>query len=54
MLAFVKVKVLYFAQAREAAGTYEEEIALSYPAFIDRLFTKILESHPDISNKGNS
>jgi molybdopterin converting factor subunit 1 len=49
MPASVKVKVLYFAQAREAAGASEEEIALSYPAFIDSLFTKILEHHPDIA-----
>jgi molybdopterin converting factor subunit 1 len=48
MPASIKVKVLYFAQAREAAGASEEEITLPYPAFIDSLFTKILEYHPDI------
>jgi molybdopterin converting factor subunit 1 len=46
----IKVKVLYFAQAREASGTRKEEIVLVYPATLNILFAKILEKHPDIEH----
>ncbi|HET7149306.1 MAG TPA: molybdopterin converting factor subunit 1 [Candidatus Nitrosopolaris sp.] len=42
----VKVKVLYFAQIREAAGISEEEVLLVKGSTVSDLISKIKENHP--------
>ena len=42
----VKVKVVYFAQAREFAGSREDEFELDSPASVVHLFSKVLNAHP--------
>jgi molybdopterin converting factor subunit 1 len=49
-ISSIKVKVLYFANAKEVAGTREEEFILSAPASSDLLLRRILEIHPGIKN----
>ena len=49
-ISSIKVKVLYFANAKEVAGTREEEFILSNPASSDFLLRRILEIHPGIKN----
>jgi len=44
----IRVKVLYFAQLREAAGAREEEITLVKNSSLNNLISKIWESHPGI------
>jgi MoaD family protein len=40
------VKVAYFAQARELAGTKEDEFELTGPANLNHLLSEILNAHP--------
>ncbi len=44
----VRVKVVYFAQARESAGTKEEELALASPAHVDHLYSLLMKAHPGL------
>ena len=48
LLSSVKVNVAYFAQARELAGTKEDEIALDDPADMNHLFSEIMKAHPKL------
>ncbi len=41
----IKVRVLYFGQARDAAGTSDEELSLSAPASIEDLLEKMEARH---------
>ncbi len=45
----IKVKVLYFAQARESAGTKEDEFELPSPASVDQLFSEVMNVHPELA-----
>jgi molybdopterin synthase sulfur carrier subunit len=45
-LGTVRVRVLYFAQAREFAGTREDEFELTPPASVRHLFSKVMKAHP--------
>lgn len=49
-ISSIKVKVLYFANAKEIAGTHEEEFTLSTPTSTDFLLRRILEIHPGIKD----
>jgi|1185.fasta_scaffold02727_3 molybdopterin converting factor subunit 1 len=49
-ISSIKVKVLYFANAKEAAGTQEEQFILSNPTSSDLLLRRILEIHPGIKD----
>ena len=44
----LKVKVLYFGPAQEAAGGAEELVLLGNPAFLQDLVNEILKSHEDL------
>lgn len=45
----VKVRVTYFALAREIVGKGEEDITLSSPANIVNLLGRVIEMHPSLS-----
>lgn len=49
-ISLIKVKVLYFANAKEIAGTRKEDFILSTPASSDFLLRRILEMHPGIED----
>jgi molybdopterin converting factor small subunit len=49
-ISSIKVKVLYFANIKEVAGTREEEFIISNPASSDLLLRRIQEMHPCISD----
>ena len=42
------MKVAYFAQARELAGTKEDEFELSSPSNLNHLLSEILNAHPKL------
>ena len=42
----IRVKVLYFAQAREAAGTGGEDLSLPSRSSVRTLVSKSVEAHP--------
>lgn len=42
------MRVAYFAQAREFAGTKEDEFVLNSPADMDHLFSQIVNAHPKL------
>jgi MoaD family protein len=44
----IRVKVAYFALARDLAGTSEEEIELDNAANIEHLFSVVLNAHPKL------
>ncbi len=44
-----KVSVLYFAQAREAAGTGGEEMTFSDHSTIDSLLSTVSKNHPKLA-----
>jgi len=48
-LSSVKVRVVYFAQAREFAGTQEDEFVLTSPAYVEHLFSEVMNAHPKLS-----
>jgi molybdopterin converting factor subunit 1 len=43
-----KVKVLYFAQAREITGKHAEYFALEEPTTASELLSLVIESHPKL------
>lgn len=44
----IKVRVLYFAQVREATGICEENVFLEKQSTLTNLISKIEENHPSI------
>jgi molybdopterin converting factor small subunit len=42
------VKVTYFAQARELAGTKEDEFVLTSPPNLNHLLSEIMNAHPKL------
>jgi molybdopterin synthase sulfur carrier subunit len=44
-----RVKVVYFAQARELAGIKEDDFVLTPPASVKNLFSLVLKVHPEIA-----
>ena len=44
----VKVKVTYFAQARELAETKEDEFVLGSPADMNHLLSEVMKAHPNL------
>lgn len=44
----IRVRVLYFAQARELAGTKEDEFVLADPARFEHLFSQVMNAHPGL------
>jgi molybdopterin synthase sulfur carrier subunit len=47
-LSGIKVKVVYFAQARELAGTKEDEFVLNSPAYVKQLLREVISAHPKL------
>lgn len=45
----LSVTVVYFARARECAGTAEEKLELTRPASLEQLFARVLAVHPDLA-----
>lgn len=50
----IRVKVLYWAQAKEAAGSKEEYYELKEGERIEELIEKILERHPALGSISKS
>lgn len=48
----IRVKVLYFAEAREAAGTGEEEFSLPTKSSVAALVGTSIEAHPRLKGMG--
>jgi molybdopterin converting factor subunit 1 len=44
----IRVRLLFFGQARDAAGSSEEEFALSGRASTDRLIASAVAKHPKL------
>ena len=42
----IRVKVLYFAQARDLSGSREEQLEVTRPARVSDLVSKAIEIHP--------
>jgi len=49
----IKVKVLFFASARESAGTGQVMIDLEPPALASSLLRVLVETYPDLDFAGN-
>ena len=47
-LSSVKVTLVYLGQAREVAGTKEEDLVLTTPARVDHAVTQAVSSHPGL------
>jgi molybdopterin converting factor small subunit len=45
----VKVALVYLGQAREVAGTKEEEVVLQAPAKIEQAISQAISAHPKLS-----
>ena len=45
----VKVAIVYLGQAREAAGLKEEEVVLDSPAKVEHAISRVVSSHPRLS-----
>jgi len=45
----VKVALVYLGQAREVAGTKEEELVLEAPAKIEQAISRAITAHPKLS-----
>ena len=45
----VKVALVYLGQAREVAGTKEEEVILQAPAKIEQAISQAISAHPKLS-----
>jgi molybdopterin converting factor small subunit len=45
----VKVALVYLGQAREVAGTKEEELVLPAPARIEQAISQAITTHPKLS-----
>lgn len=50
----IRVKMIYFAQAREAAGTRTEELILEEKSTILTALSKALAAHPKLRSLENS
>ena len=48
----IKVKVLFFASARESAGTGQEVIELESPALTSTLLCVLVEKYPELDFVG--
>jgi len=48
-MSTVRVALVYLGQAREVAGTKEEELVLEAPARIEQAVSKALTAHPKLS-----
>jgi len=48
-MSTVKIAMLYLGQAREVAGTREEELILQAPAKIEQAFSQAITAHPKLS-----
>ena len=44
----VRVRVLYFALARELTGIKEDDFVLTAPASVKHLFSLVLNEHPEL------
>ena len=44
----IRVKMIYFAQAREAAGTKSEEFSLDEKSRVKTALSKAFETHPKL------
>jgi len=44
----IRVKMIYFAQAREAAGTKDEEFKLDEKTSVKSALSKAFEAHPKL------
>ncbi len=44
----IRVKMIYFAQAREAAGTKDEEFSLEKQSSVRTALSKAFEAHPKL------
>jgi molybdopterin converting factor subunit 1 len=44
----IRVKMVYFAQAREAAGTKDEEFSLDKRSSVRTALSKAFEAHPKL------
>jgi MoaD family protein len=47
-LSNIRVKVAFFGQAREFAGTKEDEFVLSSPASVEQLLREVMNTHPKL------
>ena len=45
----VKVAIVYLGQAREVAGTKEEEVILDSPAKVEHAISRVVSNHPGIA-----
>jgi molybdopterin converting factor subunit 1 len=45
----ITVKVVYFAQAREFAGTNEDDFELPSPVSVEHLFNEVIAAHPQLA-----
>ena len=48
-MSSVKVTVVYLGQAREVAGTKEEEVILTTPARVEHAVSQAISAHPRLS-----
>jgi len=48
-MSSVKVAIVYLGQAREVAGTKEEELVLASPAKVEHAISQVVGSHPKLS-----
>ena len=48
-MSSVKVTVVYLGQAREVAGTKEEEVILTPPARVEHAVSQAISAHPRLS-----
>jgi len=48
-MSTVKIAMVYLGQAREVAGTREEELVLQAPANIGQAFSQAITAHPRLS-----
>ena len=49
-MSTVKVALVYLGQAREVAGTKEEEVILPAPAKVEQAMSKAIFDHPKLSD----
>jgi MoaD family protein len=49
-LTEIRVQVVYFGQAREAAETSKETFSLTRPAKIDQLLSLVRRTHPKLAD----
>ena len=48
-MSTVKIALVYLGQARDVAGTKEEELTLLAPASIEHAISQALSNHPKLS-----